>query len=140
MVVVAYVIVLVVSQFVFTAGVIGVGLIGGMVFALVPERLRMPFLGFLGGVAGAVLTVFAAELLFGWIAGPESIGWGSFAAAVVPLAIPIVNDWSKYRKLRLIENDAPPRVAEFGASSSSALGTTPIGAIVGILLGAILFT
>jgi hypothetical protein len=134
----AYIIVIVISQFVLTAGVILTGLILDIVLAPIPERLRMPALGFIGGVAAAVLTVQVAQLLFGWLVGPGSFGWGPFLAAVVPLAMPMWNDYDKYRQLRKVQSDAPPRVAEFAAPSTAAMGAMPLGALVGIVLGAFL--
>jgi hypothetical protein len=135
----AYIIVIVISQFVLTAGVILTGLILGLVLTPIPERLRMSALGFIGGAVGAVLVVQVAQLLFAWLAGPGSFGWGPYLAAVVPLSIPIWNDYGKFRQLREVQGEAPPRVAEFAAPSTAAMGTMPLGALAGIILSAFLF-
>lgn len=135
----AYIIVLVISQFLLTAGVIITGMTLGFLLAPIPERVRMPVLGFLGGAAGTVLAVLFAHFLFAWLAGPSSFGWGPYLAAVIPLSIPIWNDYGKYRRLREIQGGAPPRVAEFAAPMTAAVGTMPLGAIAGIVLSAFLF-
>jgi len=136
---VAYILVIVISQFALTAGIILTGLILSIVLMPIPERTRMPVLGLIGGVTGAVFAVLVAQLLFGWLVGPDSFGWGPYLAAVVPLAIPIWNDFEKYRRLRDVEADAPSSVAAFAAPSTAAIGTAPVGAIVGIILSAFVF-
>ena len=139
MTVLAYVLVLVISQFLLTAGVLVTVMTLGFLLGPIPERVRMPMLGFVGGAAGTILAVFVARLLFGWLAGPNAFGWGPYFAAVVPLSIPIWNDYEKYRKLREVQEAAPPRVAEFAAAPTAAVGTMPLGAITGIILSAFLF-
>jgi len=135
----AYGIVLVVSQFVMTAGVLIIGMGLAFLLAPVPDRARMLVIGFVGGAAGAVLAVLTAHTVFRWLAGPTSFGWAPYLAAVVPLSIPIWNDYRKYRSLREIESKAPARVVEFAAPTTAGMGTTPLGAIAGIVLSAFLF-
>lgn len=139
MTIVAYILVIVISQFALTAGTVLTGLILGVVLMPIPERTRMPIVGLIGGVAGAVLAVLVARLLFGWLAGPDSFGWGPYLAAVVPLVIPIWNDFDKYKKLREVEASASARVAEFAAPGTAAMGAAPLGSIVGIFLSAFVF-
>ena len=139
MTVLAYVIVLVISQFCLTAGVLITGITVGFPLGPIPERVRMPVLGFLGGAAGAILAVLVARLLFGWLAGPDAFGWGPYCAAVLPLSIPIWNDYEKYKKLRKVQGAAPPRVAEFAAAPTTAVGAMPLGAITGVVLSGFLF-
>ncbi len=136
----AYIIVLVISQFLLTAGVLVTGMTLGFLLAPIPERVRLPLLGFVGGAAGAILAVLVASFLFRLLAGPDAFGWGPYLAAVVPLAIPIWNDYDKYRKLRDIQAGAPPRVAEFAGAPTTAVGTMPLGAVVAIVASAFLFT
>jgi hypothetical protein len=139
MILVAYVIVIVISQFLLTAGVIVVGMALAFLLAPIPERLRMPLIGFVGGASGTVLAVLVAYAVFAWIAGSTSFGWGPYLAAVVPLSIPIWNDYSKYRSLRSVLANAPERVAEFAAPTTAGMGTMPLGAIAGIILSALFF-
>ena len=99
----------------------------------------MPLLGFGGGVAGAVLAVWVASSLFALLAGPDTFSWGPYLAAVVPLSIPIWNDYSKYRQLREVGAGAPTRAAELAAGPTAAVGAMPLGAVVGIVVSAFLF-
>ena len=138
MTVLAYGLVLVISQFLLTAGVLVTGMTLGLLLGPIPERVRMPVLGFVGGAAGSVLAVLAARLLFRWLVDPNAFGWGPYFAAVVPLLIPIWNDFAKYRKLQEGQDAAPPRVAEFAAAPTVAVGTMPLGAVSGIILSAVL--
>lgn len=137
MIILAYIIVVVVSQFMLTAGVL-VTVLLGFLLTWLPERIRVPLLGFVGGVAGALLAVFAARLVFSWLAGRGSFGWGPFLAATVPLAIPILNDYRKHKALQQIQGEAPAGLAEITAPTTAAIGAMPLGAVAGIVLGAVL--
>ena len=99
----------------------------------------MPILGLVGGASGVLLSVLFARLIFSWLVGANSFGWGPFLAATVPLSIPIWNDWQKYRELKQLQSGMPTRVVEYAATDTAALGSAPVGAIVGILLSALLF-
>ena len=138
MTVLAYIIVLPLSQFAWTAGVV-VTMILGFLVAWLPDRVRMPILGLVGGASGVLLSVLFARLIFSWLVGANSFGWGPFLAATVPLSIPIWNDWKKYRELKQLQSEMPTRVQEYAAAPTAAVGSTPVGAIVGVLLSALLF-
>jgi hypothetical protein len=138
MTILAYIIVLVISQFSWTAAIM-MTVVPSILLAWLPDRVRMPMLGIVGGTAGVVLAVLVARYVFAWLAGPGSFGWGPFLAAVVPLSIPIWNDHVKYRELRGVLSDAPPRVAEAAAPDMDYRGAMPVGAVVGIMLSAVLF-
>ena len=138
MTVLAYIIVLPLSQFALTAAVV-VTISLGFLVAWLPDRVRIPILGLVGGAAGVLLSVLFARLVFSGLVGANSFGWGPFLAATIPLSIPIWNDWQKYRELKQLQSGMPTRVAEYAAPDTAVLAFTPVGAIVGILLSALLF-
>ena len=71
--VLAYIIVIVLSQFCLTAGALAATLLSLLLFWL-PDRLRAPLCALLGGIAGSVLAVGLAYLIFKWLLGPDSFG------------------------------------------------------------------
>ena len=138
MTILAYIIVIVISQFMLTIGVMITTLLG-FLLAWLPDRVRAPLLGFIGGVAGTVLAVLVARLIFSWLAGPDSFGLGPFLAATIPLSIPIMNDYKKYKQLRQIQSEMSGEVAEYAAPTTAGMGAMPMGAVIGIVLSAALF-
>jgi len=138
MTILAYILVLVLSQFAMTAGVAATMILAFLLLWL-PDRVRMPILGLAGGAAGVLLAVLLARLVFSWLVGPSSFGWGPFLAATVPLSIPVWNDRQKYRELRQLQSGMPPRVAEEVALDIAGMRVQPVGVIVGVILSAVLF-
>ena len=134
----AYIIVLVLGQFCITGGV----LIGGMLSLLLfwlPDRVRVPFCALAGGLAGPLLAVAMAYLVFNWLVGPESFGVFPFLCALVSVSIPIYNDYRLLTKLQSIQNEAPVRVADYVSGDIMTRRTILCGELAGVVVAAILF-
>lgn len=135
----AYIIVIVVSQFCLTAGFVAAWIIA-LLLAWLPTKVRTPLCAFLGGVAGSYLAVLVAFLVFRWIAGPDSFGWGPFLAATVPLSIPIYNDYRKSVALEIHQDEiSEPRVAVHMAPDTAGAKTAVYGEIASIVVAGVLF-
>ena len=138
MTVLAYIIVIVLSQFCLTAGAMVAALLSLILFWL-PDRGRATLCALLGGVSGSVLAVGLAYAIFKWLVGPETFGIGPFLAAVLPLSIPIYNDYKKSRELAGIQSEAPASVAAFTSPTTAASKAMVFGELAGIVVAAVLF-
>lgn len=137
--VLAYIIVVVSSQFCLTAGMLA-AIPFAFLLAWVPERFGAPLRTFLGGIVASVLTVGFAYLIFKWLVGSDSFGIIPFLAATMPLSIPIYNDYQKGRLLSDTQDEAPSaRVAAIMDIDVSAMKAVVLGEIAGLVVAAILF-
>ena len=136
--VLAYIIVVVSSQFCLTAGMLAAIPIA-FALAWVPDKFGAPLRSLLGGIVGSFLTVGFAYLIFKWLVGSDSFGILPFLAASIPLSIPIYDDYKKGRLLEDAQHEAPSLVAAYVAPDVSAMKAVVLGELIGIVVSAILF-
>ena len=141
-IVLAYVIVKTLSQFVLTAGVY-IGLIpGGIISAIfmwLPRKTWMAIQGLICGITGTVLSISVAFFVFRWLVGPNSFGVMNFLVATIPLAVPIYNDYKKASELGDLREELPPRVAFEAYPMTMTSKTLVLGEFIGIALAGTYF-
>lgn len=137
--VLAYIIVLLpISTIIVTIGMLGLGFPLALLLAWAPARARTITCEFCGGIAGEVLGVGFAWLVFRWLVGPGSFGLIQFFVSAIVLLLPILNDSKKARQLTgiWVEMDQDTRniLPRLGVSMAS-----PIGETIGLIAGGVLF-
>ena len=134
----AYAIVIAISQFCLTAGALA-GPFSSILLFWLPDKVRAPLCAFFGGIAGSVLAVGLAFLIFRWLVGHDSFGIVPFLAATIPLSIPMYNDYKKARSLNDKQKELPERVAAFASSYTSTMNAAFAGELYGILVAGFIF-
>src|SRR3989449_10417632 len=95
----AYVLVAPLVQFCLTIGVGLAGLAVALLPAWTPISLRTKIAGACGGIVGVALAVTYGYGVFRFVVGPGSFTLGPFLASIVPLLLPIRNDFLHARQV-----------------------------------------
>src|SRR3989442_14060141 len=111
----AYVLVVPLVQFCLTIGVGLVGLVVALLFAWTPISLRTKIAGVCGGVAGVALALVYGYSVFRLTVGPGSFTLGPFLASIVPLLLPIRNDFLHARQVAAARGELLGTFANSGA-------------------------
>ena len=133
----AYLVVIPLVQFALTIGIMILGFPIALILAWIPDRFGIPIRAFVAGCAGAVMSICFGFVVFTWLAGAGSFSVFPFLATAIPLVIPIINDYHKYRELKELISDEnyPERVKEYATPDTQARGTAVLGEVVGIIIG-----
>ncbi len=137
--VLAYIIVLLpISPIIVTIGMLVLQFPLALLLAWAPVRARTLICELCGGVAGEVLGVGFAWLVFRWLVGPGSFGLIQFFVSAIMLLLPILNDSKKARQVTVtmadMGSDMTKILPRLGMSMAS-----PIGETIGLIAGGILF-
>jgi hypothetical protein len=133
--VLAYIIVVPLVQFAFSIGSLpSIPFRLGICWA--PKTIRCVIGGLLTGISCALAAVVFGWLVFRYVAGPSSFGTFALAATIIPLYIPIRNDWANYRELREWEENVTDAAREVTSPVGLDSLFLIVGAIVGLALGA----
>lgn len=136
--IIAYILVIILSQFCITAGAL-VSFLLSLLFFWVHDKIRVPICTIIGGISGPLLAVGLAYLIFKWLVGSNSFSLAPFLAVTIPLIIPIYNDFKKARKMIAVHMAMPERVANFALSGVSAAKMSVLGEIIGTAIAVVLF-
>ena|SRR2546427_929894 len=143
----AYVLVVPLVQFCLTIGVGLVGLVVALLLAWTPISLRTKIAGVCGGVAGGALAVAYGYGVFRLAVGPGSFTLGPFLASIVPLLLPIRNDFLHARQVTAARDQLLSTFAKTGAHAVKGMAAETetahrsgvVGEVVGLLLATACF-
>lgn len=135
---ISYIIVILVSQFMLTLGVMIVGLLSSFLFHFLPAKLRSFLSASIGSIAGVILSVTFGFWIFYFITGKGNYDLLPFLSIVIPILIPIRIDYKKYMQLKHTDNidtlkNASSYFSDSVDSTIIASRAMFIGEIVGII-------
>ena len=139
--VLAYVLVIPLVQFAFTLGVL-FGSFGGILLSWLPEKYGVQVRSFVSGCVGGITSVSYGFVVFRLLVGEGSFSTGPFLATVLPLSMPILNDYCRYQKVKRHAIDEPGNQTYAGQLISRMINGTlkvVLGELAGILIGGCLF-
>lgn len=96
----AYLIVVLLSQFPYSISVMIFSPLFGFIFIWVPKKIRILLSGFFSGFISPISSVLFSYLIFNLIFGITNHSTGRIFASLIPLLIPIKNDFKKYNELK----------------------------------------
>ncbi len=135
----AYVLVIPLVQFALTLGELFGGAIG-VLSSWMPDKSGTQVRGFIAGCVGAIASISYGFVVFRLLVGAGSFGIFPFLATVLPLSIPILNDFGIYRRFqekKSSETDAFIKTEESIITAGALMRV--ISELVGILIGGCLF-
>lgn len=99
----AYIIIIVLSQFALTIGVMVMSFVMPIINFIIPEKLQSIFLtaffSIIGGIISMCLVFFFGKIIFSYLVGENSYQGIQFFCSVLGVLMPINNDYKHYKKL-----------------------------------------
>lgn len=132
MTILAYVITIVAAQFCLLAGSI-VSFLLALLLAWVPTRVRVVVAPFLGSIAGPFAAFGVAYIVFAWLTDGRAWGFGAVCAAMIPLAIPVRNDYRKQVAMAKVADASDGIVRAEAMPDVIAMRSALFGYLVGII-------
>jgi hypothetical protein len=129
-----YAVVALVGPFLLLPGKLLAGFVFSLLLMFMPEKSRVPFCGFIGGLVGSALVILFAYFVFKWQFGPNSFNALPLMATVIPLIVPIRGDFKQYSQLSRSQRNMDPAAASLAAPTLWGVRAGIVGEIVGIVL------
>jgi hypothetical protein len=120
MTILAYIIIIIVSQFTLLAGTLGTFLAKLLLFWL-PSRFSNKLAPLIGCTIGPLVSLGVSWLVFTWLGKQDSWGYGALIACLLPLWIPISNDYKKAKELKKIKDEAGDLVGGYISSNEISM-------------------
>lgn len=137
--IIAYLLVISLVQFCLTVG----SLVGGFFVALLlpwtSASLRTIIANVCGSIAGVVCAVAFGYGIFRFVVGPDSFTLGVFLASILPLFIPIRNDFLHAKRSQTaFDQIVLPPMTELGNDMARGMRGGPWSAAIGEVVGLVL--
>jgi len=129
----AYLIVVLLSQFPYSISVMIFSPLFGFIFIWVPKKIRILLSGFFSGFISPISSVLFSYLIFNLIFGITNHSTGRIFASLIPLLIPIKNDFKKYNELKDFSSSPYESVANEASLDTFGLKCILIGSISSII-------
>ena len=139
MTILAYVIVIVLSQFTLLVGVIFT-MFFGLIFFWLPDCLINKVAPLLGFFFGPLASLGFSWLIFKWLAQEGSWGVGALCAALIPLYFPISNDFKKAKELEKIKSEAESVDQKHIEENTGSLMYGFYGEVFGVFCAVLVFS
>ena len=134
----AYIIVIVASQLTLLVGAVFAMLIS-LLFSWLPKNLINKVGPLIGGLFGPLISLGISWLVFQWLTKDGTWGIGALLAALVPLWIPITNDFRKAKELERIKAEAPIYTKRFAERNFGSLMYLFYGEVLGVMCSVFVF-
>ena len=129
----AYLIVVLLSQFPYSISVMIFSPLFGFIFIWVQKKIRILLSGFFSGFISPISSVLFSYLIFNLIFGITNHSTGRIFASLIPLLIPIKNDFKKYNELKDFSSSPYESVANEASLDTFGLKCILIGSISSII-------
>jgi hypothetical protein len=135
----ALVIIVLATRFIHALG----GFIAGFPIALslawAPGQLRVVVAGAVAGIVSAAAVVAFSYGVFWALSIREAFGLAAVLAAIVPLSLPIAEDFKKARELVRLQTKLPAETQIIASVTTNAARFSVIGDVFGIVLAFLWF-
>lgn len=132
--VLAYLLVIPLTQFGLMLGSIIVGPIASILLLWMPsDKVRVSIAAMIAAIVGVAASVAYGYLVFRWLVGADGYGVGAFLASTLPLVGPILNDMKHSSAVSEAELQLPDAARVVAGPMTAGPRFAVVGEIIGMI-------